>query len=124
MSRKNTLLAYQNITNGDMSAASITSKVTNIERADNIGLQFNFTGTPVGVFSVEVSIDFAQDYLGNVTNAGNWVPVTLDPVPVASGSAGSVYLDLHLVSFPWIRVVYTKTSGSGTLNAYISTKML
>ena len=80
MSRKNTLRAFQNIKNGDMST-TLTSAVTNIERADDVGLQFNFTGTPVGTFSVQVSIDYAQDFMGNVLNAGNWVPVVLDPVP-------------------------------------------
>jgi hypothetical protein len=124
MSRKNNLRAFQNIVNGDMSQASITSAVTDIQFLDNIGFQFNFTGTPVGTFSIEVSIDYAQDFNGNVLNAGNWVPVNLMPVPVASGAAGSVYVDLHLVSFPWIRAVYTRTSGSGTLNGFISAKMI
>jgi hypothetical protein len=124
MSRKNTLLNFQTITNGDMSLSSLTSAVTNIQRADNIGLQFNFTGSPVGTFQVQVSIDYAQDMEGNVTNPGNWIPVQLQSSPVASGSAGQIYIDLTQLSAPWIRTVYTKTSGTGTLNAFISTKMI
>lgn len=124
MSRKNNLLKYQNITSGNMALVSITSAVTNIQFLDNIGLQFNFTGTPTGSFQVQVSADYAQDDLGNVQNAGNWIPITLPSSPAASGAAGNIYIDLNQLSAPWLRVVYTKVSGTGTLNAFITAKML
>lgn len=122
--RKNNLQVFQNITSGDMSQASITSSVTNIQYLDNIGIQLNFTGVPVGTFAVQVSADYLQDDYGNVQNAGNWIPLTLSPSPAASGAAAQIYLDLNQLSAPWIRVVYTKTSGTGTLNGYITGKML
>lgn len=133
MSRKNNLRLYQSITNGNMASASLTSAVTNIQWLDNIGIQLNFTGSPVGDFAVQVSADYAQDDNGNVTNPGNWVPLTLtylvgstfvsaQSVPTSVGSP--IYLDLNELSCPWIRVVYTKTSGTGTLNAFITAKMI
>lgn len=133
MSRKNNLLKFQTITAGDMSAASITSAVTNIQFLDNIGLQLNFSGSPVGLFQVQISADYAQDNEGNVQDPGNWVPMVLTylvgstfvsatTVPTSSGSP--IALDLNQLSFPWIRVVYTKTSGTGTLNAFITCKMV
>lgn len=124
MSRKNNLLKFQTVTNGSMAAASITSAVTNIQFMDNIGIQFNFTGTPTGTFQVQVSADYAQDEFGNVTNAGNWIPIVLNPAPVASGAAAQIYIDINQLSAPWIREVYTKTSGTGTLQAFITGKMI
>lgn len=123
-SRKNTLRKFQTITAGDMSAASITSAVTNIETHDNIAIQLNFTGTPVGTFAVEVSVDYERDSHGNVIDSGTWVPITLSPAPAAAGADGSILIDLNQLASPWIRVVYTKTSGTGSLDAFISAKML
>lgn len=105
-------------------SGNITSGVTSIQFLDNIGVQFNFTGTPTGTFQVQVSADYAQDELGNVQNPGNWVPITLTPAPVAAGSSGSVYIDLNELSAPWMRLAYVFTSGTGSLNAFITAKML
>ena len=109
---------------GDMSAASITSLVTNIQYIDNICLELTFTGSPTGTFSVEGSVDYRQDFNGNVQNAGHWVPITLPTAPVASGAPGSILIDMNQLSFPYIRVVYTKTSGTGSLTATIGGKQL
>lgn len=131
MSRKNNLLKFQLITAGDMSLSSLTSTITNIQFLDNIGIQLNFSGSPVGTLEVQVSADHAQDNEGNVTVAGNWAPIPLSyilagsmtvatSVPTSVGSP--IYLDLNQLSAPYIRVVYTKTSGTGTLNAFITCK--
>lgn len=122
--RKNRLVKFKTISSGDMSQATVTSSVTNIQGLDNIGIQLNFTGSPVGTFSIQVSMDYAQDNYGNVTDAGNWVGLTLSPNPAAEGSANQIYIDLNQLSSPWIRVKYTKTSGTGTLNAFIAGKMV
>lgn len=122
--RKNNLRLFRNIAAGDMSQATITSSVTNIQFLDNIGIQLTFTGAPVGTFEVQVSADYAQDDNGNVTNAGNWTSITLSPSPAAAGSGSTIYIDMNQLSAPWIRVKYTKTSGTGTLNGYITGKQL
>lgn len=131
--RKNTLVKYQNITNGDMSG-SITSTITNIEYLDNIGIQLNFSGAPVGSFAIQVSADHAEDTFGQqVTTPGNWIPLTLtyfngstftsaQSVPTSVGSP--IYLDLNQLSATYIRVVYTAVSGTGTLNGFITAKMI
>lgn len=132
--RKNNLRQYQSIVNGDMSASSITSTVTSIQWLDNIGIQFNWSGSPVGSFAIQVSADYAQDAQGVVTNAGHWTPLVFTylsapntftsatSIPTSVGSP--IYLDINQLSAPWIRMVYTKTSGSGTLNAFITAKMV
>lgn len=120
MSRKNNILKFQNITNGDMSQATITSAITDIQFLDNIGIQLNFTGSPVGIAAIQVSADHAQDMFGNVTMAGSWATITSSSM--VGGSP--IYFDLNQLSAPYLRIVYTKTSGTGTLNGFITAKML
>lgn len=79
-------------------------------------------GTPVGTIAIQVSLDYAQDSQGVVTNSGTWTALTFSSTPAVSGNSGSLYLDLNQLGAAWVRAVYTKTSGTGTLNAYISGK--
>jgi hypothetical protein len=123
MGSRKSLQKFQTVTNADM-ATPVTSAVTNIEFLDDIGIELDWTGSPSGTFAVQVSISYAQDQNGNVTNAGNWNAITLSPVPTASGTSGSYYIDIFGISSPWIRFVYTPTSGTGTLNAYICGKSI
>jgi hypothetical protein len=109
--RKNALLPYKIIDAGDMSG-NLTSSVTDIQYMDNICMELVWTGTPTGSFSVEGSL-----------TGDNWIAISLTP-SAPSGSAGSALLDMNQLSFPKIRIVYTATSGSGTLNAWIGGKML
>jgi hypothetical protein len=102
--------------------STVTSNPVEVQRQDNIGVQLNWTGTPVGTFSVEVSMDYAQDYLGNVLNAGNWITLPLSPTIIASGSADTAYIDLNQLSATYIRIVYAPTSSTGTLDAYVDAK--
>ena len=120
-STKNILRQWQAVSAGNM-ATSITSPVTNVQFLDNISVQLNFTGTPTGTFAIEVSVDYAQDAQGVVTNAGNWVALPLTPTPSASGAADQIIIDLNQISQPWMRMVYTAGSGAGSLNMYVTAK--
>lgn len=102
----------------------LTSKAVNILGLDDIGIQFNFTGTPTGSFEIQVSIDHVEDAEGNVTVPGNWVPLVFSSSPVASGQVGSIYLDIFGLSSPWVRGVYTNASGVGVLDGFICGKMI
>ena len=117
----NVLFPVKIVSNGDMSS-TITSGVTEIRNQDNVGIQLNWTGAPVGSFSVQISIDHAQDSLGNVTVPGNWTSLALSPPITAAGTPDTAYIDLNQMSASYIRVVYTAGSGSGTLNAFITAK--
>ncbi len=121
--RKSNLLTFQTLASVSMTA-NITSSVTNIAYLDNIGVQFNFTGAPVGAFLVQVSADYNEDTQKNVINPGSWTPLTLSPAPTASGSAATIYVDINQLSAPWIRSAYTATSGSGVLSTYVTGKMV
>jgi hypothetical protein len=129
---KNQLLSFQSILNGVMAGTStLTSAVTDIRFLDDVGYQFVWTGTPVGTFSIQVSADYFQDINGNVVNPGNWISliltywngavfVTSSSIPTTVGSP--IYIDLALLSAPWIRAQYTNISGAGVLTATITAK--
>jgi hypothetical protein len=129
--RKSNLKQFNTIQNGDMSG-SLTSSVSSIEFLDNIGVQINFVDgvtTAVGNFQVQVSVDYNQDGFGNVLNPGNWTPIYFTSAPLSGvdipTTLGSpIFIDINQISAPWIRIVYTPTSGSGTANVWIAGKMV
>ena len=130
--RKSNLKQYELVAAASMTT-SITSPVTSIEFLDNIGYQIDYSGSPVGTFSVQVSADYNQDYQGNVMNAGSWVtvPVTywngttfVDSTTIPTTVSSPVFVNLNQLSAPWVRVVYTFASGSGSLNIWVCGKML
>lgn len=126
-------LQFQTLTGGVMTGTTVlTSPVTNLQCLDDIGYQFSWTGSPVGTFQIQVSADYYQDAQGNVQNAGHWVPLTFTylsgantftsatTIPTSVGSP--IYLDLPLLSAPWLRAVYTNISGTGVLKMNIACK--
>lgn len=132
MARKNVLIPVKTITDGDMSQATLTSLVTEIQYLDNVGYQLDWTGSPVGTFQIQVSSNYKRyDLTDKVTNAGTWLPlvltywdgaafVTSTTIPTSLGSP--IFLDLALLSAPFIRVLYTKGSGTGTLQCMVTGK--
>ena len=130
--RKNTLLSFPLYSAVPVSSTTTyTSPVTNIQYLDNVGVQVDFTSTPTGTLTIEVSATYKQDDLGNVTNAGTWVPLSflvaglsVTSVAVTSGSPSPIYADLFNLSAPWIRVRYVNASSSGTISGVITAKMI
>lgn len=122
---KNVLKPIPLFTSADMSG-NLTSGAVNIQFLDNVSMQLVFTGVPVGTFSVEGSLDYEANPMAPdvVLNAGNWTAITLTPPPTASGGSDSILLDLYGLSFPYLRLVYTATSGSGFLTALASCKSI
>jgi hypothetical protein len=123
MSSRPLLTPDQIITSGNMSASSITSDVTIINRLSMVSYEISWTGTsPVGVITVEVSNSYRQNADGSVAVAGTWNALALGTLSV-SGNSGSMFLDIVQTGAYAIRVKYTKTSGIGTMNAYICGKV-
>lgn len=90
--------------------ADITSKIQPIRNIDNVCMEIGWTGDAIGNFQV----------FGSVT--GNyWAPLEFT-IAGPAGVAGSRLLDLNQLSFPLVKLVYTRTSGSGTLVAYCGGK--
>lgn len=113
MSVKSVIKPYLVLSAGDMSG-SLTTLATNISSSDNIGYQVDFTGVPNGTFSVEGTI-----------NGTTWQGLTLTPAaPVAAGAAGGFVVNLNQVPYEQIRLVYTRTSGTGSLTVWAMSKRL
>lgn len=120
MAQKN-YLHKQVFTNATMTGTSVnTSLITEIRGFDNISYEADFSGTPTGTFSVQVSNSYDPITNPNAT----FVILPITPTPVASGSSGVLGIDINQSGFQWIKLVYTNTSGLGTLNAYVSGKAL
>jgi hypothetical protein len=120
MAQKN-YLHKQIITNASMTGTTtISSQITEIRGFDNVYYEAQFTGTPTGSFTVQVSSSY--DPLTNPNAI--FIPLPLSPSPVASGTSGQIGIDINLEGSQWIQLTYTNASGTGTLNAYISGKAL
>lgn len=92
----------------------ITSNPTNISNWDNVGLQVQWTGTPVGTFQILCSID-------GVT----FIPLTFGPpLTPPAGTPGSFLVNLTELPYPWIQLQYTNASGVGALKSFICAKDL
>ncbi len=95
-------------------AASITSDAVKYEWEDNVSIHAVWTGTPTGVLDVQLSLD--------PVNLG-WQSVPFTPTPDApSGSNGSNWYDITQTAAAYVRLVYTFTSGTGSLSAQIAMK--
>ncbi len=104
------------IANGDMSMSTLTSPPINVMSYPHVGIQFIWTGAPVGVLGVQVS---------DSGKAGTYTPLTLTGLSPAAnqpaGTASSWWLDLQ-TNPQYIEVTYAKTSGTGNLNVYVGGK--
>jgi len=113
MSAKAVIKPFQVVTDGNMSG-DVTSLPTDIESVDAVGYQVVFTGTAVGDFEVHGSI-----------NGTNWEALDLgSPSPEAAGVGGSFVISLSLIPYSKLRLKFVRTSGSGTLNAWVMAKRL
>lgn len=118
MSSRPFLKPFSVVTNGSM-GASITSAVTIKNQLSLISYSASWTGTPTGTFSVEVSDDYLENVDGSVRNAGTWNTLPLSAAVSASGSTGNGLIDVQTGAYA-IRLVYTRASGTGTLNAIVT----
>lgn len=126
MARKDVLTPYQLLTNQSL-ASSFQSVPTMITFTDNIGYQINIvTSDSTGSFYVQGSVDYQKDMNGNVTNAGNWVDLTLSGgIPTAGAANDQIIISLNQLPFNAIRLRYAPTiNGTGTCNAFIMTKQV
>lgn len=118
------------ITAGSM-AGSLTSAVTIIQSLSMPTYQLSWTGTsPVGTVSVQVSNDYSLYADGTVKNSGTWdslyLVVGTDPASqtiAITGNSGHGFIDVPLTGAYACRLIYTRTSGIGTLNVTFSAKV-
>jgi len=106
--RKN-VVSFQSITDGDL-AGDITSMATNILYQDEVSFVVGWSGSSLnGSLAIEV-----QNGSSPWTVYGT--PTTINT------TSGSVALGINNIPFERVRLKYTRTAGTGTLNAFIVTK--
>lgn len=86
---------------GDMSQATLTSTSIPLEQMFGCSIQATFTGAPVGSLKLQVSNDQVS-----------WCDL---PSPTAISAAGCAMFNVSDTMYLFIRAVYTKTSGTGSL---------
>lgn len=114
----------QVITNCDMSTSSCVSYGEKVDTFVNLSFQVVMTGSPVGTLKIQISDAIATPSLGpdqslNVP-AASWSDYTGSSQAVAA--SGNFTYNLLDAGYGWIRLVYTKTSGTGTINATFRAK--
>lgn len=108
---KTVLNPYVSLSNGDMTMNPLVSQTTDVRYLDNIAVQLSWTGTPTGAFYVDGSLD-----------QKTWNPISVSPSPTATGAADTWLMNLSELAFPFIRIRYVPSSGSGSLTVTISGK--
>src|SRR5712671_6823385 len=114
--------SYPSIKNGNM-AASITSAVSIITNITLVSYDISWAGTsPVGTLTVQVSNTYTINADGSVRNAGTWHDFPGATASV-SGNTGVGYFNLSEVGASAVRLVYTRASGTGTMQASLNGKV-
>ena len=91
----------------DMSV-TINGPAMCLEGSLHFSFQIKWTGTPTGTLKLQMS----NDIDATVTD---WEDIPGSSVAIA-GAAGQQVYNYSNAPFRWVRVVYTATSGSGTLS--------
>lgn len=87
-------------------ASNNTSAAINVSDWTHFSLMLVWTGTPTGSFKLQCSNDMQAPT--------NWEDVTGSSFAVA-GAAGQLVFNYDTAPFKWVRLVYTSTSGTGTI---------
>ena len=111
------LSADHAIVAADMSI-TVTSPVLTIKLQDNVSYQASWTGTPVGIFYIEVSIDYDP----NTRNSGTWSTLPLNPVITAAGSPDKGLFELNQLGASAVRLKYVPSASNGVLDVWCSGK--
>jgi hypothetical protein len=100
-----------------------TSAPIQVQFSDNIAIQFVWTGTPVGLFGVNVSTTATLNAVGVITG-GSWTPMilTYPNIPQTIGMDGNGTIELTQICSSFIQIVYTATSGAGRCTATLTAK--
>lgn len=113
MGRKNVLKSYKLFDQEDISV-SATSETTSVINLDKASIILAWTGTaPVGEVVVEARNG----------DKDAWVPLEIATMAVTGNSGNHRILFLEL-PFTDIRLQYTATSGTGTMDATITAKVV
>src|SRR4051812_28064818 len=92
-------------------AATGSSNTIKIKYANLAGIQLNWTGTPTGTINLQGSLDDST-----------YVTMTLSAAIAPAGSADTGLIDILDTAMPYLKILYTRTSGTGSMNIYLNYK--
>lgn len=100
----------------DMST-SFTLKPVWLGHICNYAIQLTFTGAPNGTFSLQASNDQGRPNAATETeqyaSVTHWTHITGSDQPISA--AGDHMYQVENAGYTWVRVVYTRNSGTGTV---------
>lgn len=108
------ILQNEHVFNAQSMGTNLTSAVQDLTEAFGYACHFIWTGSPVGDLITEGSNDPSV-----LTGSDNFC--TIDS-QAAGGIAGQHLLNVEFNRYKFVRVRYVRTSGTGTLDAFISAK--
>ena len=119
MGRKNVIKnGYKMLENADMTATT-TSKLTEVSNLDKASIHVVWSGTaPIGTITVESTNDNPDNPLAV------WREVVFNATIEVTGDNGDHDIVFNELPFNAIRIKYAPTSGSGTINAALSAKVV
>lgn len=104
---------------GTAMAVGITSDPIWLGHIANYSLQIFFTGAPVGSFKLQLSDDLGYPNAAEEPNRdygiSHWTDIT--PSNQAILAAGDHGYNVTNAGYRWVRLVWTPTSGSGTITS-------
>lgn len=106
------------VTNGNM-IATITSSVVPLDNVQDFSIEGIWTGSPNGSIIVQVSNDMVNSSAAIAANS--WVDYTNTSQTITT--AGNFLWNFTNQNMKWLRVVYTFSSGTGTLNVIYGRKI-
>jgi hypothetical protein len=94
-------------------AADITTAAVDISNVDDISIVYDWSlgSSPVGSIIVEVR-----------NGESPWSTLDIAPPAAISLNTGNNNIQITNVSFKELRLIYSRTGGSGTLNAWLTGK--
>lgn len=106
-------------------AANANSEPQEIFQLSLISYGVVWSGSPTGVFTIQVSNDYVPGSSLNSApvNAGSWDTLTGADTASPSGSGGHALLEAPLTGAAYMRLHYEKTSGTGSATPYPSAKV-
>lgn len=114
MGRKNVIKSFKMVDSADLSG-NFTSETVNTINLDKASIHLSWSGTsPVGTVSVEAR---------NGEN-DSWYELDMGSAISISGNSGDHQLNFLELPFTEIRLQYTSTSGTGSIDGYISAKVV
>lgn len=114
MGRKSVLKSFKMLNQADLSTNQV-SEITNVQNLDNGSIVLKWTGDAVGTITVEARNGEKEDFRTLAFGGG---------AILLAGTADEHEIIFKLFPFTDIRIQYTSTSGTGSIDATITAKVV